>query len=110
MQEIALIRQGSNATRRSPRRHTRQSCSTSGNFVEMTRNKFGAHLDPETPEMLDNLQRTVSLGIVFAVNLGGTVFNTADDSLRTVIGPAAAMMRQIAHELLSAYGIADAAE
>jgi hypothetical protein len=79
-------------------------------FVEMTRNKFGAHLDAETPEMLDNLQRTESLGIVFAVNLGGTVFNTADGSLRTVIGPAAAMMRQIAHELLCAYGIADTAE
>jgi hypothetical protein len=79
-------------------------------FVEMTRNKFGAHLDAETPELLDNLQRTESLGIIFAVNLNGSVFNNADGSLGMVIGPAAAMMRQIAHEMLAAYGVADAAE
>jgi hypothetical protein len=78
-------------------------------FVEQTRNKFGAHLDREIPELLDQLQRNESLGMVLAVNINDSVFNTADGTLVMRVGPAAAMMRQIAHEVLVAYEIADPA-
>jgi hypothetical protein len=79
-------------------------------FVEQTRNKFGAHLDRDVPELLDELQRKESLGIVLAVNIDGTMFNTADGSLKMRVGPAAAMMRQIAHEVLAAYDLPDPAD
>jgi hypothetical protein len=79
-------------------------------FVEQTRNKFGAHLDEEIPELLDELQRKESFGIILAVNINGTIFNTADGSLHMRVGPAAAMMRQIAHELLVAYEVSDPAD
>ena len=76
-------------------------------FVELTRNKFGAHLDHEIPEVLDQLQRSRSFGIGFVINIGNRVLNSYDGTLETRIGPAAAVMRQIAQETLIAYGLTE---
>ena len=75
-------------------------------FVKDMRNKLGAHLDKEIPELLDNLQRSHSFGIAFAIETPSGVLRTADGTLDVRTGPAAAMMRQISQEILVAYGLA----
>ncbi|GLK54341.1 hypothetical protein JOD31_001508 [Methylopila capsulata] len=73
-------------------------------IVSMMRNKFGAHLDDSVPENLDELQKTSSFGInVSQVLDDGTELNSWDGSLNIGAGPCAAMMRQIAFEVLAAY-------
>jgi hypothetical protein len=69
----------------------------------MVRNKLGAHLDRELPEDLDNLQRPNIFGCGIEVNNGETKLSTSDGSLPMTVGPLAAMVRQIAHEVLQAF-------
>ena len=74
-------------------------------FVQLMRNKFGAHLDKEVPELLDTLQRSESFGVGLTVNLPSGPVNSLDGTLRTRVGPGAGIMREIAEEVLIAYGI-----
>lgn len=74
-------------------------------FITLMRNTLGSHLDPGTPEALDQLQKAQSLGIGFQCTVGARVVNSFDGSLPTKTSPAAAMVRQIAHELLAAYEV-----
>ena len=73
-------------------------------FVELMRNKLGAHLDVEQPEILDQLQSVSGFGLAIKVGTPTGMLSTDDGSLKIVVGPAAAMMRQITHEILVAYG------
>jgi hypothetical protein len=68
-------------------------------FIELVRNKFGAHLDEEVPETLSELMRTDILD--FGVIYGG---RSITDSL---IPPVAAMVRQIAYEVILAFDEGD---
>lgn len=73
-------------------------------FVELVRNKFGAHLDEEIPDTLDALLKAQIFGADFAVNVAGEVHSIANGKLPVVSGPAAAMMRMISEEVLVGYG------
>ncbi|MDP3750094.1 MAG: hypothetical protein Q8Q88_23970 [Phenylobacterium sp.] len=70
-------------------------------FVDWVRNRLGAHLDGELPDLLDELQRSESMGARFGVG----ALSTLDGTLPMVVGPAAAMMRQVAWEVLDAYAV-----
>lgn len=72
-------------------------------FIEQMRNKLGAHLDEEIPEVLDHLLRATSFGGILAVQTPQGMLSTQDGSLKMRISPAAAMMRQICEELIRAY-------
>ena len=88
--------------------YKRRSKLTRREFVDQMRNKLGAHIDAEVPELLNDLQKSSSFGITFAMaRPDGSEVSTSDGTLPTRVGPAAAMMRQISHELLVAYGSAD---
>jgi hypothetical protein len=72
-------------------------------LIQEMRNKFGAHLDREIPEALRLLQTADALGISIGVNVGGAILNTHDGTLPMKTAPSAAMVRQIAHEVLEAF-------
>lgn len=72
-------------------------------FIQLVRNKLGAHLDRHLPEELDNLLRSSGFGIAIEAEVAGTKLSTEDGSLPVTIGPWAAMVRQIAHEVLEAF-------
>lgn len=74
-------------------------------FIDMMRDKLGAHLDEEIPEALDNMQKSHSFGVSLSVQTPSGEFNTHDGTLPVRTGPAAAMMRQISQEVLVAYGL-----
>ncbi|GAM98090.1 hypothetical protein U91I_01720 [alpha proteobacterium U9-1i] len=72
-------------------------------FVELMRNKLGAHLDEEIPELLDALQRSESFGVDVEWRVPTGVVSIGAGTLPVVVGPAAAMMRKISQELIDAY-------
>lgn len=72
-------------------------------FIELMRNKLGAHLDIDQPELLNELQRSSAFGADFGVGTPTGMLSSADGSLPMLVGPAAAMTRQIAHEVLKAF-------
>jgi hypothetical protein len=74
-------------------------------FVEQMRNKLGAHMDEEIPEVLEDLQKAAAFGAVFSIQTPTGEFSTARGNLPIGAGAAAAMMRQIAEEVLVAYGL-----
>ncbi|WP_156387529.1 hypothetical protein [Methylobacterium sp. Leaf399] len=73
-------------------------------LVLMMRNKLGAHLDAELPEILDELQRVEIFGMGASITTPMGTFNTWDGTLPIRVGPSAAMVRQIGYEVLKAYG------
>jgi hypothetical protein len=74
-------------------------------IITLVRNKLGAHLDRDLPEELDNLQRSEAFGCDIQVDLGDRKLTTLDGTLPMKVGPLAAMVRQIAHEVLLAFSI-----
>jgi hypothetical protein len=74
-------------------------------FIDLVRNKFGAHLDENVPEELDRCLRTNMMGFDFQMTYGGKLYSTSDGSMPVVCPPAAAMVRQIAEEVLRAYDV-----
>lgn len=75
-------------------------------FVALLRNKLGAHQDDDMPILLEQLEETRSWG-GFVVETPDGVLSTDDGTLKTGATIMAAMMRQIAHEVLIAYGKSD---
>ena len=75
-------------------------------LVNLLRNKLGAHQTSEMPTLLDDLQETRNWGSAVIQTPAG-VLRTDDGSLPVLVSPLAAMMRQITHELLTAYGRID---
>ena len=75
-------------------------------LVNLLRNTLGAHQTSEMPTLLDDLQETRNWGCAIIQTPDG-VFSTEDGSLPVLVSPLAAMMRQITHELLVAYGRSD---
>lgn len=75
-------------------------------LVGLIRNKFGAHLDRETPVILEEINNPIGWAS-FSVQTEGVVLSTDDGTLPVKIGPLPAMIRQIVHELLVAYGRSD---
>ena len=67
------------------------------------RNKLGAHLDREIPEELNNLQKAHSFGISIRVEANGRILDTIDGTMPMKTGPCAAMVRQIAYEIVEAF-------
>jgi hypothetical protein len=55
------------------------------------------------PRLLDELQESRNWA-TFLIGTPQGVLSTADGTLPVVVAPMPAMMRQIAHELLEAYG------
>jgi hypothetical protein len=78
-------------------------------LVKMMRDKLGAHLDTAIPEELDHLQRALSfgadLGFVIPRKDQDRIYEVsiANGLLPVIVSPGAAMMRQIAFEVLEAY-------
>lgn len=72
-------------------------------FIELMRNKLGAHLDIDQPELLDHLQKSTAFGGTFVIETPAGLLSTEDGTLPMRVGPAAGMTRQIAHELLCAF-------
>ncbi|TPG51673.1 hypothetical protein EAH76_16805 [Sphingomonas glacialis] len=72
-------------------------------FVSLLRNKRGAHQDDDMPQLLDELETSRSWG-VFECQTPAGVLSTLNDTLLTGASMMAAMMRQIVHEVLLAYG------
>lgn len=77
-------------------------------FVALLRNKLGAHQDNDLPVLLDELEESRSWG-VFVCQTPDGVCSTEDGTLTMGASIMAAMMRQIAHEVLTAYGRGDPA-
>lgn len=72
-------------------------------LVNLLRNALGAHQTSEMPTLLDDLQETRNWGSA-AIQTPDGILSTDDGSLPVLVSPLAAMMRQITHELLVAYG------
>ena len=72
-------------------------------FVALLRNKLGAHQDGDLPILLDQLEEARSWGEFVCDTPEGSL-STEDGTLATGATIMAAMMRQIAHEVLIAYG------
>lgn len=72
-------------------------------FVHLLRLKLGAHQGDEMPLLLDELNDGRNWG-TFTVQMPQRVLSTEDGSLPTRVSIYAAMMRQICHEVLTAYG------
>jgi hypothetical protein len=75
-------------------------------LVDLLRNKMAAHQTDEMPQLLDDLQSSNTWGAFACTTPEGTL-STDDGSLTVKVGPLPAMMRQITHELLLAYGRED---
>lgn len=75
-------------------------------FVSLLRNKLGSHSDVDVPILMDELADTRSWGHVRIETEKGN-FDTFDGTLKTRGGIVPAMMRQISHEVLVAYGRED---
>ena len=88
--------------------YARRQSLTRLRLVSLIRNKLGAHQAPEMPVLLDELE-TAWNWLGFDVSTPEGIVSTHDGSLPIVVGPIAAMMRQICHEVLEAYGRIDAA-
>ncbi|HEV7661334.1 MAG TPA: hypothetical protein VGO55_15955 [Allosphingosinicella sp.] len=77
-------------------------------LVSLLRNKLGSHQTSEMPKLLDELDEARNWAN-FAVQTPDGLYTTDDGSLRVSVSPIPAMMRQICHELLIAYGRPDSA-
>ena len=75
-------------------------------FVALLRNTRGAHQDGDMPLLLDELEQTYSWG-QFIVQTPNGIKSTEDGTLKVGATIMTAMMRQIVHELLIAYGCED---
>jgi len=75
-------------------------------LVNLLRNNLGAHQTAEMPELIDVLEEARSWGN-FAMGTPDGMLSTDDGSLKALVTPMSAMMRQISHELLVAYGRSD---
>lgn len=75
-------------------------------IITLVRNRLGAHLDRELPEDLDNLQKSKAFGIDIVYEVDGRVLSSADCTLPMKAGPLAAMVRQIAQEVLDTFPVA----
>jgi hypothetical protein len=75
-------------------------------LVNLLRNNLGAHQTSEMPALIDTLEEARSWGN-FALGTPDGMLSTDDGSLKALVSPMAAMMRQISHELLVAYGRTD---
>lgn len=76
-------------------------------LVHMLRNKRGAHQTEEYPVLLDELDHAANWGH-FGVSMpDGSQRSTWEGTLPIDVGPVAAMMRMILHEVLESYGRAD---
>lgn len=75
-------------------------------LIKLLRDKRGAHPDSEWPELLDEIQLGMGMSAFF-IGPDGVRLNSADGTLPVVRQPLGAMVRQIAHEVLVAYGISD---
>ncbi len=80
-------------------RHKRDTM-TRRTFVDLMRNKLGAHIDSEIPEELDGLQKAFHFGMDLIVAYPGGELSLHGSTVTIEVGPAAAMMREIAHEVL----------
>ena len=72
-------------------------------MIETIRNKLGAHLDRDIPEELNQLQKAHAFGISIRAAIDGKTLDTIDGTMPMKTGPGAAMVRQIAHEVLEAF-------
>jgi hypothetical protein len=72
-------------------------------LVNLLRNKIAAHQSADMPLLLDEIQ-TTNTWAGFSCQTPEGVLSTDDGSLPVIVGPIPAMMRQITHELLVAYG------
>lgn len=72
-------------------------------LVDMVRNKVGAHTEPDLPELIDDLESGVDFA-AFSMVSNGKELSTLDGTLPVQTGPLQAGIRQIAHEILVAYG------
>jgi hypothetical protein len=69
-------------------------------FVHLIRNKLGAHADVNRPEILDKLQSSELYGVSFKIQSPSGIYSTDDGTIIVKIGPAAASIRQISHEIV----------
>lgn len=75
-------------------------------LIKLLRDKRGAHPDREWPETFDDIQLGMGMAAV-ASGTDGIQLSSADGTLPIIRQPLGAMVRQIAHEVLVAYGISD---
>lgn len=73
-------------------------------FIKLIRDKRGAHPDQEWPSILDDVQEP---GFGMMIETPEGLLSTVDGTLPIIAAPLGAMVRQIAHEVLIAYGIND---
>jgi len=74
-------------------------------FCTDLRNTVGSHKDSETTAVIHDLRKTYLAGIVMDwEHKDGSVSSTDDGSMKILNTPADAVMRQIAEEVLIAYG------
>jgi hypothetical protein len=73
-------------------------------LISLLRNKIGAHQANELPALLEDMDHTSGFAVAVVRLPDGSELSTEDGTLPTNGGPLAAMVRQIAHELLVAYG------
>lgn len=72
-------------------------------FTKLVRDKLGAHVEKDMPHLLDELQSSRGWGVNVVLQTPQGPLRTADGSLPITVTPAAAIMRQIAHEVLISY-------
>lgn len=73
-------------------------------MIKLLRDKMGAHVEKDVPHLLEELQSHQSWGVGVVIETPHGVFSTSDGTMNILITPVAAMVRQIAHELLTSYG------
>ena len=77
-------------------------------FVGDLRNSIGAHPSTELTAILHDVLDPHSFGGAFVIGRpDGSELSTEDGTLPVLVTPAEALMRQIAQELLIAYGLED---
>jgi hypothetical protein len=69
----------------------------------MMRNKLASHLDEDMPELLAELETPGAFAADVVMSTPDGELSTTDGTLPVRVGPLAAMIRQITHELIVAY-------
>lgn len=82
---------------------SRRFTLTRREFVDKVRNKLGAHIDSDLPEELDKLLKAFYFGMDLKVSYPGGELSLHEGTVAIEASPAAAMMREIAHEVLWAF-------
>lgn len=82
---------------------TKRETLTRRETIGMIRDKLGAHQDDELPTVLDDLQSGLNYISIVLESSDGSELRTDDGTLPITVPPIAAMVRQIAHEVLVAY-------